>query len=62
MLILLDQGAPVPLRRFLSDHKVRTAHRQGWATLANGDLLAAAEAEGFDVFVSTDKNCGINRT
>jgi len=29
---------------------------QGWATLTNGDLLAAAEAEGFDVLVTTDKN------
>ena len=25
---------------------------QGWATLTNGDLLAAAEAEGFDVLVT----------
>jgi hypothetical protein len=61
MLILLDQGTPVPLRQFLADHQVRTAHQQGWATLANGDLLAAAEAEGFDVFVSPTRTCDINR-
>lgn len=56
MLILLDQGTPVPIRRFLTQHTVRTATQQGWATLTNGELLAAAEAEGFDVFVTTDKN------
>jgi hypothetical protein len=56
MLILLDQGTPVPVRRFLTQHTVRTATEQGWATLANGELLTAAEAEGFDVFVTTDKN------
>ena len=56
MLILLDQGTPVPIRRFLTQHTVRTATEQGWATLANGELLTAAEAEGFDVFVTTDKN------
>jgi len=56
MLILLDQGTPVPIRRFLTLHTVRTATQQGWATLTNGDLLAAAEPEGFDVLVTTDKN------
>jgi hypothetical protein len=56
MLVLLDQGTPVPLGRHLSGHTVRTASQQGWATLGNGDLLAVAEAEGFDVFVTTDKN------
>ena len=29
----------------------------GWSELANGDLLAAAEAR-FDVFVTTDQNIG----
>jgi hypothetical protein len=56
MLVLLDQGAPAPLRHHLSHHIVKTATQQGWATLANGDLLTAAEAQGFEVFVTTDKN------
>lgn len=47
---------PAPLRRSLSHHNVKTATEQGWATLANGDLLTAAEAQGFDVFVTTDRN------
>jgi len=53
--ILLDQGTPVPLRRALPDHSVVTAHEKGWATLTNGELLAAAEGS-FDVFVTTDQN------
>ena len=56
MRVLLDQGTPVPLRQYLPHHTVRTAFQEGWATLANGDLLTAAEAAGFDVFVTTDKN------
>ena len=28
----------------------------GWDTLGNGELLNAAEAAGFDVFVTTDRN------
>ena len=55
MLVLLDQGPPVPLARYLPRHTVRTASQQGWATLGNGELLAVAEADGFDVFVTTYK-------
>ena len=28
----------------------------GWGLLKNGELLAAAESEGFDVFLTGDKN------
>ncbi len=28
----------------------------GWGLLKNGELLTAAEAEGFDVFLTGDKN------
>ncbi len=57
MRILFDQGTPVPLRKLLgSPHKVETAFERGWSTLKNGDLLAAAQREGFEVFVTTDRN------
>lgn len=56
MLILFDQGTPVPLRAFLIGHTVKTAAEQGWSTLTNGKLLDAAEAAGFEVLVTTDKN------
>lgn len=55
MRILFDQGTPVPLRRALSSHQVSTAFELGWATLGNGDLLAAAEHE-FELFITTDRN------
>jgi predicted nuclease of predicted toxin-antitoxin system len=56
MRILFDQATPVPLRRFLQDHTVRTAAQEGWQQLQNGELLNAAEAAGFDVLITTDKN------
>lgn len=54
MRILFDQGTPVPLREALTLHEVATAYERGWSTLKNGELLDAAEREGFDVFVTTD--------
>lgn len=56
MRVLFDQGTPAPLRRLLVDHDVATAYEQGWSTLKNGELLAAAEAAGFEVLVTTDTN------
>jgi len=46
----------VPIRRHLPTHEVLTAFEQGWSTLRNGELLLAAEAGGFDVFLTTDTN------
>jgi hypothetical protein len=56
MRVLFDQATPVPIRAYLEGHDVRTAAQQGWDTLKNGELLAAAEADGFDVLLTTDKN------
>jgi hypothetical protein len=56
MLILFDNGTPAPLRHTLADHTVVEAIERGWDRLINGELIAAAEAEGFDVLVTTDKN------
>jgi len=58
MRILFDQGTPVPLRRILAGHSVETAYERGWSKLSNGDLLSAAEAALFDVFITTDQNLG----
>ncbi len=41
---------------YLEGHTVSTAFRQGWDKLKNGELLAAAEQAGFDLFLTTDKN------
>lgn len=56
MRILFDHGTPAPLQSFLTGHTVLEAKAQGWDTFKNGDLLIAAEAAGFDVLVTTDKN------
>ena len=56
MRVLFDQATPVPIRTFLIGHTVRTAAQQHWDTLENGDLLSAAEAADFEVFLTTDKN------
>jgi hypothetical protein len=56
MRVLFDQATPVPIRPHLKGHDVRTAAQQGWDTLKNGELLVAAEADGFDVLLTTDKN------
>ena len=58
MKILLDQGAPVPLRRELAGHAVSTAFERGWSELTNGQLLAAAGADRFGALITTDKNLG----
>ena len=54
--ILLDHCVPKPLRRWLSDHEVRTCHEEGWDAFRNGELITAAEAAGFEVFITADKN------
>jgi len=56
MLILFDQGTPRGIARALVGHTVKEARLQGWDTLANGELLTAAEASGFHLFLTTDKN------
>jgi len=47
---------PRPLARFLIKHEVVTSVEMGWLLLKNGDLLAAAENNGFDVMVTADQN------
>jgi len=56
MRVLFDQSAPVPIRRFLVGHSVRTAAQEHWGSLKNGDLLNVAQAAGFDVLLTTDKS------
>jgi hypothetical protein len=54
--VLFDQGTPAPLRQLLSGQEVDTAYERGWSSLQNGQLIAAAEAAGFTIFVTTDRN------
>ena len=54
--VLLDHCVPRGLRQALAGCDVATAYQRGWSTLKNGALLQAAEGDGFDVLVTSDKN------
>src|SRR5947207_14105929 len=56
MRVLFDQATPLPIRPYLLGHEIRTAVEEGWETLKNGVLLAAAEAAGFDLLLTSDKS------
>jgi hypothetical protein len=56
MLILFGNGTPAPLRYALKGHVVVEAIERGWDRLLNGELIAAAEAAGFELLLTTDKN------
>ena len=56
MSILFDHSTPAPLRDAFSGHSVIEAVERGWQRLANGMLLDIAEAAGFDVLITADKN------
>lgn len=57
MLVLFDNGTPRTLARYLiAEHTVTEARARGWQELENGSLLDVAEAAGFEVLVTTDKN------
>lgn len=54
--VLLDQNVPAGLRFLLPADDVRTAFRMGWAELSNGDLLATADASGFELLITCDQD------
>ncbi|NJN84017.1 MAG: hypothetical protein HC802_18230 [Caldilineaceae bacterium] len=56
MKVLFDQGTPVPLRRYLTEHDIGTTFEEGWSDLSNGDLLMVAEQAGYQLLVTTDQN------
>lgn len=56
MKVLFDNNVPAPLRHRLPGHEVDTAEERGWEQLRNGALLGQAEANGYDVMVTGDKN------
>ena len=56
MRVLLDEQLPRQLAPLLAGHEVRTVQQQSWAGLKNGQLLEAAEAAGFTVLVTGDRN------
>jgi hypothetical protein len=55
MRILFDHGTPSGIVGALSGHDVTEAIERGWDRISNGELLNVAEAAGFDVLLTTDK-------
>jgi hypothetical protein len=51
----LDECVDWRLARDIVGHDVKTAGQMGWTTVKNGELLALA-SQGFDVFVTVDRN------
>lgn len=54
--VLLDHCVPRPFRSQILNCDVVTAIEMGWSQFKNGELLDAAEAAGFDVLLTADKN------
>ena len=56
MKVLLDECVDVALRTQIVGHEVFTVSYMKWKGLRNGQLLAAAVAEGFEVLLTTDRS------
>lgn len=56
MRVLFDHNVPKGIAASLTGHTVALAVQLGWETISNGKLLAQAEAAGFDVMLTADKN------
>jgi hypothetical protein len=62
MRLLLDNCTPNPLRKHLPGHDVSHCADMGWSQLSNGHLLAAAEADGFDLMITCDQSLGYQQS
>lgn len=57
MKILLDENLPKQLKAdFGSDYDVTTVRDMGWLGKKNGELLGLIVFNGFDIFITIDKN------
>lgn len=55
MRLLLDQNCPERVGQRLVGHAATPARNLGWDRLSNGELLAAAEAAGFELLLTADQ-------
>jgi predicted nuclease of predicted toxin-antitoxin system len=57
MKILLDENLPTKVRYdFGEGYEVKTVKDMGWLGKKNGELLGLAAFNGFDIFITLDKN------
>ena len=55
MKVLPDHNVTRQLKRLLFGHFVRSAAEESWEALSNGDLIRAAEANGYAVLITADQ-------
>ena len=56
MRILIDECLNWRLGRALTGHYAVSAQKMGWSGMKNGKLLALAVENGFDLFLTGDRN------
>jgi len=56
MRILIDECLNWRLARALTGHYAVSAQRMGWGGIKNGKLLTLAVENGFDIFLTGDRN------
>ncbi len=61
MRILFDHGTPWSIAKALSGHEVTEAIERQWDGISNGELLEAAEAAGFELLITTDKENSVSQ-
>lgn len=57
MKILLDENIPTKVKLdFGEDYEVKSVRDMGWLGKKNGELLGLITLNGFDIFITLDKN------
>jgi predicted nuclease of predicted toxin-antitoxin system len=54
--VFFDEDVPRKLARHLPRHEIHTVVSMQWGGVKNGALLKLIEREGYDVFLTGDKN------
>ncbi len=54
--VLFDHNVPARLSRFLKACNVKLADEMGWTKISNGEPLAAADHDNFDVLLTGDQS------
>lgn len=56
MKVFFDEDVPRKLARSLPQHDIHTVVSMEWGGVKNGELLRRIEREGFEAFLTGDKN------
>jgi len=54
--VFFDEDVPRKVARSLPQHEIQTVVSMQWGGIKNGALLKLIEREGFEVFLTSDKN------